>query len=275
VATTTLESLLKRDRLLVAAVLFVLTAVCWAYTVHMAREMERMCTEMGMHMDMDTHMDMGMEMMMMPQMQQWGLTELSMLFVMWVVMMVAMMTPTAAPMILLFASVQRKRREQERPFVRTGVFVTGYLLAWTAFSAVATAAQWGLHEAAVLSPMMVSTSSVFGGAVLVAAGVFQWMPWKNTCLRHCRSPLSFITAEWREGAAGALSMGLKHGAFCTGCCWALMALLFVGGVMNLLWIAGLTIFVLLEKVVPAGEALGRAAGVLLAAAGLWVATQGG
>jgi len=256
-APSALEAVVKRDRLVVAAGLFSITALSWAYTLYLAWRM------VGMDMNMA-----------MPRVETWGPVELLLLFLMWVVMMIAMMTPSAAPMILLFASINRKRKEREAPFVPTAVFAGGYLLAWTSFSAVATLAQWGLHEAALLSPMMVSTSSRLGGGLLIAAGLFQWLPWKNACLRHCRSPLSFITTEWREGMSGALAMGLKHGAYCAGCCWALMALLFVGGVMNLFWIAGLTIFVLLEKTLAAGVWVGRAAGVALALFGVWVVRAG-
>jgi predicted metal-binding membrane protein len=195
------------------------------------------------------------------------------MFLMWAVMMVAMMVPTAAPMILIFANVNRKRQEQERPYVPTAVFLSGYLLVWTGFSVLATLAQWGLHEAALLSPMMVSTSSILGGILLLAAGIFQWTPLKYACLKHCRSPLSFLMTDWREGYRGALIMGLKHGSYCTGCCWFLMALLFVAGVMNLLWVATITAFVLVEKAVPRGDLVGRIAGVALCIAGLIMLVQ--
>jgi predicted metal-binding membrane protein len=146
------------------------------------------------------------------------------------------------------------------------MFLLGYLLVWTAFSALAALAQWALHATALLSPKMVSTSPLLGGLLLIAAGVFQWTPLKRACLSHCRSPLSFLMTDWREGKFGALLMGLKHGVFCTGCCWVLMALLFVAGVMNMWWVAVITILVLIEKVVPRGLQIGRVAGVGLA---LW------
>ena len=253
-----LESVLKRDRWVVLFGLGSITALSWLYTVYLAWRMQ------GMDMSMA-----------MPQARSWGAVEALMMFLMWVVMMIAMMTPTAAPMILLFAAINRKRRERDAPYTPTAIFLTGYLLAWAGFSAVATLAQWGLHETALLSPMMMSTSSWLGGGLLVAAGVFQWMPFKDACLHRCRSPLSFLTTEWAEGAKGALGMGLKHGAYCTGCCWALMALLFVGGVMNLLWIAGLTIFVLLEKAAPGGARIGKVAGLALVGFGVWVVSAAG
>jgi predicted metal-binding membrane protein len=192
------------------------------------------------------------------------------LFLMWAEMMVAMMLPSAAPMILTFAAVNRKRREQEEPFVPAGIFVLGYLAIWTGFSVLAALAQWALHSTALLSPMMVSTSPVLGGTLLIMAGVFQWTPLKHACLRHCRSPLSFLITDWREGSGGAFIMGLKHGAYCTGCCWFLMALLFVAGVMNMWWVALIAIFVLLEKIAPKGLLIGKVTGLLLAGWGLWM-----
>ena len=199
-------------------------------------------------------------------MTPWSTATLVPLFLMWAEMMVAMMIPSAAPMILTFAMVNRKRREQERPFVPTGIFLLGYLAVWTGFSALAAAAQWILHAKALLSPIMVGTSPLLGGALLIVAGIFQWTPFKNACLSHCRTPLGFLMTDWQEGKRGAFTMGLKHGAYCTGCCWFLMALLFVAGVMNIWWIGIITVFVLLEKVAPEALALGKITGVALA---LW------
>ena len=257
--TLPLESVLKRDRLLVAAGLAGLTALAWGYMVHEARAMGNtgVCACLGMRMSG-------------PDLQPWSASQLLPLFLMWAEMMVAMMIPSAAPMILMFATVTRKRREREQPFVPTGIFLLGYLAVWTGFSALAAAAQWALHATALLSPMMVSTSPMLGGALLIVAGVFQWTPLKHACLKHCRSPLSFILTDWREGRAGAFRMGLEHGAYCTGCCWFLMALLFVAGVMNLWWVAIIAGFVLLEKAVPGGPWLGRVAGALLTAWGLFM-----
>jgi len=192
------------------------------------------------------------------------------MFVMWAVMMVAMMLPSAAPMILTFAAVQRRRQAQGGAFVPTGVFIAGYLLVWAAFSLLATSAQYGLERAALVSPMMGKVAPWLGAALLIGAGLFQFAPLKDVCLDKCRSPLSFIMTDWRDGTRGALVMGLRHGAYCAGCCWALMALLFVGGVMNLLWVAALALFVLIEKVVPAGGRLGKAGGFALIAWGAWI-----
>jgi predicted metal-binding membrane protein len=250
---STLEAVLKRDRTIVLAGVAGLSALAWAYLLALAWRMP--------------HREMAMAMAM-PHMQAWEATEVILTWVMWAVMMVAMMTPSAAPMILMFATVNRRRRGQQGPFVPTTVFLLGYLLVWGGFSVVATLAQWGLHTAALLSAMMVSTSPMLGGLLLLAAGIFQWTPLKSTCLKQCRSPLGFLMTEWREGASGALLMGLRHGCYCVGCCWVLMALLFVAGVMNLLWVAAMAVFVLVEKVLPRGELVGRVVGSMLMLAGL-------
>jgi len=188
-------------------------------------------------------------------------------------MMVGMMVPSAAPAILLFAAISRKNQEQQPSLAPVGAFAWGYVLTWTGFSLAATSLQWGLEQAALLSPMMVSTSPVLGGLLLAAAGLYQMTPLKESCLVKCRSPLHFLVARWRPGSVGALRMGLEHGAFCVGCCWLLMGLLFFGGVMNLAWVAAIAIFVLIEKVMPWGSGIGRAGGILLIAGGLLVAFQ--
>ena len=183
-------------------------------------------------------------------------------------MMAAMMLPSAAPILLLFARINRKAKLGGRPFVPTGIFAAGYLIAWGGFSAVATGLQWAFEQLGLLSPMMVTTSYSLGGAILLAAGVWQLTPIKGICLRHCRSPMGFFVQSWRPGRGGAFRMGLEHGSFCLGCCWFLMGLLFFGGIMNLFWIAGLAAFVLLEKTVPMGSWIGRIVGVGVAAWGV-------
>jgi predicted metal-binding membrane protein len=253
------EQVLRRDRTLAALALAVVTAAAWAVLLRMH---EAMMPGMAKPMDMPG--------MAMPSAQGWALIDVTLLFLMWAVMMVAMMLPSAAPMILLFASINRARRERASPTVPTAIFAAGYLLIWIGFSAVAALSQAGLHQAALLSPSMATTSPVLGGVLLVVAGLYQWMPLKSACLGHCRSPVHFLGTEWREGRPGALVMGLRHGLFCLGCCWALMTLLFVAGVMNLTWVAAIAALVLVEKVVPKGAWLGRAGGVLLAAAGVWM-----
>ena len=251
--TLRLETLLRRDRVVVTAGLIAVAAVGWAYMLYLAQGMA------GMDMESD---------MTMPQMQAWGPVDLALVFVMWAIMMVGMMVPSAAPLILMMAAANRRRRQQDDPLVPTSLFLGGYLLAWTAFSAVATTAQWGLHSAALLSPALVHTSPLLGGALLVLAGVFQFTPLKQACLAHCRSPLGFVMGHWRDGRVGAMRMGLEHGLYCVGCCWILMALLFVAGVMNLAWVAGISLFVLAEKVLPGGELIGKLGGLALLATGV-------
>jgi predicted metal-binding membrane protein len=213
---------------------------------------------------------MDMPAMQMSGFYEWGLPTVILLFLMWTVMMIAMMVPSAVPMIQAFLAVNEQRQNSSRPLVPVGIFLLGYLVVWTSFSALATLAQWGLHKAALLSPMMVATSPMVSGGLLLAAGVFQWTRLKRACLSRCRSPLSFLMSGWRDGTAGAFSMGLQHGAYCVGCCWALMALLFVVGVMNLLWIAVIALFVMAEKILPRGELLGNIGGVALVTAGIAV-----
>jgi predicted metal-binding membrane protein len=183
-----------------------------------------------------------------------------------------MMVPSAAPLVLMFARANRQKGGS-RVVGSAGILLLGYLLVWIGFSAVAALAQWRLHAAAVLSPMMASTSSMLGGVLLVAAGIFQLTPVKRACLVRCRSPLTFLMSDWREGQWGALMMGLKHGAYCVGCCWMLMSLLFVAGVMNLLWVAAIAVFVLVEKVARRGDRIGRFAGAALIVAGIALAVR--
>jgi predicted metal-binding membrane protein len=247
------------SRWIIGAALAGIAAVAWAYMIHEARSMDvtGVCQCLGMPMGGGA--DAG-----------WSAGTLLPLFLMWAGMMVAMMLPSASPMILTFAAVSRNRRRQERPYVPVAIFVAGYVVIWTAFSALAAVAQWILHRQALLSPAMASRSAWLGGILLIAAGVFQFTPLKHTCLAHCRAPLEFIMTRWREGAGGAFRMGLEHGLYCTGCCWALMGLLFVAGVMNILWIAALSLLVGLEKLVPRGLWLSAATGVILTAWGTWL-----
>jgi predicted metal-binding membrane protein len=249
------ETVLRRERIVVLSGLALVVALSWAYVYSLASHMR--------NMEMATEMAM-------PQMQAWGIADFALMFSMWAVMMIAMMTPSAAPMILIFAGVNRRRREQEHSYVPTSVFLVGYLVVWAAFGVLATAAQWGLHAVSLLSPVAAITSPVLGGVLLLVAGTYQWTPLKHACLSKCRSPMGFVLHEWREGRWGAFLMGLKHGGYCTGCCWTLMALLFVAGIMNLLWVAAIAGFVLLEKAAPGGERLGRMAGVVLVGWGVWV-----
>jgi len=204
----------------------------------------------------------------------WDLTHLVLLFAMWVVMMAGMMLPSAAPAFLLYASVIRRSPAGERTAAHVYAFAGGYLLVWTVFSVAATVLQRLLAGWLLLSPMMDARDSRFGGALLVVAGVFQFTPFKQACLQSCRSPAAFITRHWKPGVWGGLYLGVAHGLFCLGCCWALMLLLFVGGVMNLWWIAALTVFVLIEKLAPFGAKGGRFSGAPIIAMGLWSLLRG-
>jgi predicted metal-binding membrane protein len=255
-------SLAARQRLAVLTGLAGVTALSWAYLLHM-----------------DWSMKAAMRAGVACELRPWTGRDLALTFAMWVVMMVGMMVPSAVPMSLLYASVARRAREQGSPVGSTFAFVAGYVAAWTLFSAAATAAQWGLERGALLSPMLASTSPAFGGLLLAGAGAYQWTKWKSACLEHCRAPAYFLSSHWREGGCGAFRMGAAHGLYCLGCCAVLMGLLFFGGVMNLLWVAGLTLFVLLEKLAPHGATIGRAGGVVLLAAGgaqlvSWLAGRG-
>ncbi|MGB8337289.1 MAG: DUF2182 domain-containing protein [Burkholderiales bacterium] len=194
-----------------------------------------------------------------PNLQPWTLVTFVMMFVMWTVMMAAMMLPSAMPTIWLYARVNQSKGHQ----INNTLFVCGYLALWTAFSFVATLLQWLLHSYGLLSAMDATNSPALGGSVLILAGIYQWAPFKRVCLNHCRSPLSFLMTRWREGAWGAWTMGLHHGAYCVGCCWALMLVLFVVGVMNLLWVVLITAYVLLEKWLFSGESAGRWLGLAL------------
>ena len=256
----TLEAVVRSDRLVVVTALATVIALSWAYLLAGAG-MGMSAFEMTRASQLEVAEGMaGMEMM---TAATWTPDYAVLMFFMWWIMMLAMMLPSAAPMILLFATLNRKQREAGRPYVATGVFALGYLVAWACFSGVAVILQWGFERTDLLSPTLVGVNVIFGGVLLLAAGLYQLTPIKHACLRHCRSPLAFLGTHWRRGARGALSMGLQHGAYCVGCCWFLMGLLFFGGVMNLFWIVGLALFVLFEKIVPAGHWLGYATGVAL------------
>jgi len=192
-----------------------------------------------------------------------------MMYPMWLIMMVAMMLPSAAPMILLFAAITAKQRQRGTPFSATALFTLGYLLMWGAFSTGATLLQWVLLEAELIQHTLRAGNPLIGAALMLTAGLWQLTPVKRTCLEHCRSPAHYLSAHWRKGRVGALRMGLQHGAFCLGCCWFLMGLLFAGGIMNLYWITGIAVYVLLEKLIPRGQALARISGVALIGAAVW------
>ncbi|GIU05299.1 MULTISPECIES: DUF2182 domain-containing protein [unclassified Shewanella] len=195
----------------------------------------------------------------------WHLYELTMVFMMWAVMMVGMMLPSATPMILLFAKISQTRQQRSAEFVSSNLFILGYLLLWSLFSLVITLVQWQLHELALMTPMMKSSNHIASGILLILIGIYQISPLKQQCLNYCRSPLNFLMTQWQEGKVGAVKMGLKHGLYCVGCCWLLMTLLLVVGVMHIGWILALSILVLLEKVVSWPEAINL--GICLACLG--------
>jgi predicted metal-binding membrane protein len=249
--------LLRRDRIIVLAALLSLAIVAWAYLFWVASQMSD-TTAAGMSME-----DMGT--VMAPHLVPWTPGHALFVFTMWAVMMVGMMTPSAAAMVLIYAQVARQGRVLGQVFAPAGWFTCGYLLTWILFALVATAAQYGLERNALLSPMMVSTSRYFGGACLMVAGLYQLSPLKTACLSQCRAPLSFVQRHggFQANARGSLRLGALHGLYCVGCCWALMTLLFVFGVMNILWIAGLAIVVLAERTIPGARYLSMGVGVAL------------
>ena len=243
-----IERLVRRDRWVVVGGLLLVTLMAWWYLV-LGAGMGRGVMEMSMPMP-------------------WSPGYAALVCLMWWIMMVAMMLPSAAPMILLFALVNRRRGTGGAPGVSTTIFAAGYLIAWGVFSLMATGAHWLLDQAGLLSAAMTSQNILLGSLLLIMAGVYQLTPWKHACLRHCRGPLDFVMRYWRPGRRGALEMGLRHGAVCVGCCWVVMGLLFYGGVMNLYWIVGIALLVLLEKVLPAGGYLGSVSGIVFVAWGL-------
>jgi predicted metal-binding membrane protein len=247
------SSVPRRDLILILSCLALLTGLAWAYLIHLDRQMtaamkyDLEMAAMGMAMAMD---------------QPWTVPDFLYTFAMWAVMMAGMMVPSAAPVFLLFA---RMRTARGGSAVSPSVlfFGSGYVAVWTLFSAVATLAQGALHQATLLSPAMKVANPKIAAVILIAAGVYQMTPWKLQCLNHCRSPLGFLMSHWRDGPRGAFLMGISHGAYCLGCCWALMWILFALGIMNLVWVAVVAVFVLVEKVAPGGIIVARVSGSAL------------
>lgn len=241
----------RRGRVLILGCVAAVTALAWGYLFYLdhqmssARQYDKMMMEMGMSMAMP-----------------WTTADIFFTFAMWVVMMAG----SALPVMLLFAGAHARRGGGRAPFIVL-IFGLGYLTVWVGFSACATLAQWALHHAAVLSPEMAASSPRIGGAILCAAGVYQLTPFKRACLMRCQSPLGFLMTRWRDGTSGALQMGMRHGAYCLGCCWALMCVLFVVGVMNLVWVATLALFVSFEKIGASGAVVARVAGAAMIVVG--------
>jgi predicted metal-binding membrane protein len=251
----------RRDRAVILLALLGVTGTAWLYLLTIGQGVAGMA--------MDDMPDMAM-----PMAAPWTPTAFALTFAMWWVMMLGMMAPSAAPMVLTFATLNRSKRARGQDFVPTSVFLLGYLIAWGVFSLAATLAQWGLDSVALMSPELKSTSPVLGATLLILAGLYQFTPLKQACLRNCRSPFAFVLNHWRDGWTGALRMGLEHGGYCLGCCWLLMALLFVVGVMNLLWVAGLAVFVFAEKLLPGGHWTGKIGGGVLLGLGVFMLTRG-
>ena len=270
-ATATTLGALRRDRVVLVVSLTLLAAFAWSYLLWLS-------------VDMGTGgMDMtGLRMipsgkgLMMPAHTPWRAMEFAFVFAMWTVMMVGMMTPSAMPMILMYARVGRHAEVPGTPLVATAWFVAGYFLVWVAFAVLATLVQWALERTALLDSAMASTSNILGGLVFVAAGSYQWTRLKDVCLTQCQMPFAFLMRRggFRRDVPGCLLLGLRHGAYCVGCCWALMVLLFVGGVMNLLWIVLLSLLIFLEQVTFLGRQIAPLAGIVLVAAGAWLLLMG-
>jgi len=251
----------RRDRLLIAGCIVLIFAIAWAYLVHLDRQMsssvasDAAMAKMGMAVD-----------------ASWGASDVFFTFTMWSVMMIGMMSPSAAPLLLLFAETQARRAQGNVPMTVLA-FGLGYITVWFGFSLSATLTQWALHNAAFLSPTLAASSRWFGSAILIAAGAYQLTPAKRECLSHCQSPLGFLMSNWRDGPKGAFQMGLRHGRYCLGCCWALMCVLFAVGVMNLAWVAALSVFILLERTGPIGARVARGGALILIAVGILFAVR--
>jgi len=256
---------LRRDLIVIVLALALLTALAWSYLLWLSADMSMG----GMNMTGLRMIPSGMGLMM-PADMPWRAMEFAFVFAMWTVMMVAMMTPSAAPMFLMYARVGRQT--EAAPLTATVWFAAGYFLVWIACALLATLVQWAFERTALLDSAMGSTSNLVGGLLFVAAGSYQWTWLKEKCLAQCQTPFAFLMRHggFRRDAPGSVVLGLRHGAYCVGCCWALMALLLVGGMMNLLWIVLLALLILLEKVTPFGRPIARLVGIALVVGGAWL-----
>ena len=263
------ERALLRDRRLIAVALAMLVVLAWSYLLVLSRQMG------------DASMSAAAPMPEMPSMQGMQgmgaagapVPSFALTMLMWWTMMIGMMVPSAAPMILLYGGVQRRQLPTESPKLRVALFAAGYLAAWAAFSALATGAQMALTRLALLAPAELAVTTRLSALVVALAGIYQLTPLKKVCLRRCRSPAEFLSSHWRAGSLGAARMGVAHGLYCVGCCWLLMGLLFVAGIMNLLCVAAIAVFVLIEKLLPHGEATARIGGVVLLAIAAYLAAS--
>ncbi len=277
VPSTGFANLLKRDSLVVVAALALITILAWAYLLTLNGDMQTSVASGQMHPAMPgmgemSGMASGQSTAMAHALTPWTPTHFLFTFAMWAVMMIGMMTPSVSPMVLIYSRLAKTAAAQGTPFASSAWFTGGYLVAWTWFALSASVAQYALDRAALLTPMMALQSRTFGGAVLTAAGLYQWLPVKGVCLSNCRAPLAFVQRHggFSAGALGSVKLGALHGLYCIGCCWAMMLLLFVAGVMNLFWIAALMLIVLTEKLVPGAAYVSRAVGAIAIGAGLWL-----
>jgi predicted metal-binding membrane protein len=247
--TNFLEQILKKDRFIIISGLFILCSLSWVYIIYLSRQMNPM--------NMDAFL------FAMPMTSTWTGVDFWLIFLMWFVMMIAMMTPSVTPLILIFTLVNRQKRQQQNPFVSAGYLLGGYFMIWAVFSLLATSLQWLLQHISMLNSEMETTNKILGGTLLIAAGIFQFSLLKRKCLHYCRTPIDYIHCNWKEGKTGALRMGIENGIYCLGCCWILMILLFVSGIMNLLWISLIALFVLIEKALSRSKWISYMAGVIL------------
>jgi len=274
----------KNNRSLSLTLIVLMTLLAWVYLVMMTKDMQgRMdMSEMGLgmgifnlldstvlptstnesahHSEIHTKPPAGSFGMPSPGLE-WVATDFTLVYVMWFMMMVAMMLPTAMPMIMTYADILGNRPESESALFPLCMFISGYLIAWGGYAVVASLIQWRMLQAGLMSEMMVGINPVLNGGLLILAGCYQLSRLKDACLTHCRTPLQFFLSSWKSGNAGALQMGIKHGAYCVGCCWALMVLMFFFGAMNLIWIAGLSVIMLAEKILPRGDLFGKGIGI--------------
>jgi predicted metal-binding membrane protein len=264
-------AVLRRDRIVIVLALALLIVLAWTYLLWLSADMNMG----GMDMTGFRMIPSGMGLMMAADMP-WQTMEFAFVFAMWAVMMVGMMTLSAVPMMLMYARAGRQTQAHGRPLAATVWFATGYFLVWAAFALLATLAQWGFNRAVLLDFRLATSSTVVGGLFFVAAGSYQWTRLKDVCLTQCQKPFAFLMSQggFRGDVRGSLLLGIRHGAYCVGCCWALMALLLVGGVMNVVWIVLLALLILVEKVAPFGRQIALLAGMVLIVSGVWLLSIG-
>jgi predicted metal-binding membrane protein len=242
-----MQTLPRRETIAIVASIIGITLLAWTYLILMAFDMHSMAT--------------------MP-LPFWNLQYFLMMLLMWAIMMVGMMLPSVLPTVLIYAAIARKAQKDDNGIASVSIFVSGYLVIWLAFSLLATGLQWYFDYLGLLSAMMKINNAIFAACLLILTGVYQCLPLKDACLQHCRSPVEFFRDHWRRGSIGAFTMGIHHGLFCLGCCALLMSLLFFGGVMSLVWIAGISVFVLLEKILPFGLLGAKMSGIFVILIGI-------